>query len=50
MMLAAYRVFLLIAKLVTQLALNSALHVEAVRLKAIASIDTALDLPDMCSY
>ena len=39
----SYRFLLFIPNLVTQLVLNCALHVVAVRLKAVASINAALD-------
>ncbi len=39
----SYRFLLFIPNLVTQLVLDCALHVVAVRLKAVASINAALD-------
>ena len=39
----SYRLLLFIPNLVTQLVLDCALHVVAIRLKAVASINAALD-------
>ncbi len=39
----SYRFLLFIPNLVTQLVLDCALHVVAIRLKAVASINAALD-------